>query len=69
MQVHDYALMEIEKILLQNGQTLANFVGMPTPNPVLLRELSNGLLNEELNYDVESMRNESVSLLNTMNTG
>ena len=50
-EIENYALVEIENILLHLGKSLKNVDGMPLPDFSLTKHLDNRLLNEEMNYD------------------
>ncbi|XP_013709088.1 ATP-dependent DNA helicase PIF7-like [Brassica napus] len=66
-QLQEYTLIEIERLLKENGKSLADFAGMPKPNPSVLKEISNTVLRQELNYDTEKEAIEHESLFSTMN--
>ncbi|KAF2564221.1 hypothetical protein F2Q70_00018915 [Brassica cretica] len=40
-QLQEYTLIEIERLLKENDKSLADFAGMPKPNPNVLKEISN----------------------------
>lgn len=61
-----YALIDIEILLQSSGWSLTDFPTMPLPNISLLIESQNKLLEEELNYDIESLADEHVRLMLTM---
>ena len=50
-QIHDYGLFLIDKIMQQNGKTLAAIPSMPTSHMHWEDELDNPLIAEQLNYD------------------
>ncbi|XP_062085728.1 uncharacterized protein LOC133791833 [Humulus lupulus] len=47
-QVEAYTLFKIESIMLKMGKSLKDIDGMPLPNPSLIRDSGNRLVNEEL---------------------
>ncbi|XP_020249214.1 uncharacterized protein LOC109826600 [Asparagus officinalis] len=57
-QLQNHALLEIQGLLLQNGQPLLNFSGMPTPDPQLLKQCSDKLISQELNFNREELRKD-----------
>src|SRR5688572_23795268 len=61
-QLKNYALMEIEKILQDNGTTLRNFSNELCPDELLVRDGGNKLIVEELRYDKEALRVEHEKL-------
>ena len=67
-QVESYALFEIESILLKMGKTLRDVDGMPIPDSTLIRDLSNGLVNEELDYDRIQLKKLHAELYDALNT-
>lgn len=59
-------MINIEILLQSSGWSLTDFPTMPLPNISLLIESQNKLLEEELNYDIESLADEHVRLMLTM---
>ncbi|XP_062114291.1 uncharacterized protein LOC133825350 [Humulus lupulus] len=55
-QVEAYTLFEIESIMLKMGKSLKDIDGMPLPNPSLIRDSGNRLVNEELDYDRDQLK-------------
>ncbi|CAJ2679392.1 unnamed protein product [Trifolium pratense] len=51
-QIQSYCLIELEKILVQNGKYLSDFSGMPLPSSIASEAMENRLILEELNYNV-----------------
>ena len=47
-QLRNYALYEIEKLLIKAGKSLKDYPPMPLPDMSLIRERNNRLLEEEL---------------------
>ncbi|XP_013745491.2 uncharacterized protein LOC106448109 [Brassica napus] len=66
-QLQEYTLIEIERLLKENDKSLADFAGMPKPNPSVLKEISNTVLRQELNYDTEKEAIEHERLFSDMN--
>lgn len=65
-QKKNYALLEIEKLLRNNGKSLKYFPPMPFPEGISLYDLQNWLLMDQLNYDKEALKLESEGLINNM---
>ncbi|KAK9208644.1 hypothetical protein WN944_001003 [Citrus x changshan-huyou] len=55
-QVEAYTLLEIETIMLKMGKSLRDIDEMPLPNSFLIRDSSNRLVNEELDYDRDQLK-------------
>ena len=55
IQLNNYALIEIEKILQDNETTLRNISNKLCPDELLVRDGGNKLIMEELMYDKEAM--------------
>jgi len=53
-----YTLIEIEKLMQQTGRSLKNYPDIQLPNADELQELGNRLINEKLNYDRDSLKEE-----------
>ena len=66
-QLQNYALCEIEQILIKSGRSLHEFEPIPYPNTLLLRQSNNRVLQEELDYDRNSLAAEHIKLLNGLN--
>lgn len=67
LQLQQYTLIEIERLLKENDKSLNDFKGMPKPNESVLREISNTVLRQELNYDTAKEASEHEKLFATMN--
>ena len=67
-QIQNYALLEIEKILIQNGKSLRDFDTVPLPNMELLNQLTNSLIREETGYNKEELRKEHEKLFARLNS-
>ncbi|KAL8150597.1 hypothetical protein V2J09_020405 [Rumex salicifolius] len=65
VQLQNYALVEIEKLLQRNGSSLRNFNTMPTIDQSLLSEGVNKLILEELRYDKASLAGEHRQLISS----
>ncbi|KAK9049910.1 hypothetical protein SSX86_031120 [Deinandra increscens subsp. villosa] len=57
-QLKNLTLLEIQKILLRNNSSLSNFESMPFPDDVSILLSENMLIDEELSYDKDTMKNE-----------
>ncbi|KAL8087815.1 hypothetical protein AgCh_037814 [Apium graveolens] len=55
-QTEAYALVEIESLMQKLGKSLKDIDGMSQPDSSLTRDIGNGLLNEELNYDRAALK-------------
>uniref|UniRef100_A0A2N9HBP6 ATP-dependent DNA helicase n=1 Tax=Fagus sylvatica TaxID=28930 RepID=A0A2N9HBP6_FAGSY len=66
-QLQNYALCDIEQILIRNGRSLREFESIPYPDTLLLRQSNNRMLQEELDYDRDSLAEEHTRLLNGLN--
>jgi hypothetical protein len=66
-QKKKYTLLEIEKLMRQAGRSLKDYPDIQLPNADELEELGNRLINEELNYDRDLMRNENQAILINLN--
>jgi hypothetical protein len=62
-----YALIEIEKLMRQVGKSLKDYPDIDLPNDAELEELGNRLINEELNYDMDKLKDEHQAILNNLN--
>ena len=67
-QLKNYALAEIEKILHRNGSTLRRFQSMPLPDNIMISEGMNKLIQEELRYDREQLREENMRFISSFTT-
>ena len=59
-------LYEFEKLLNLNSSTLKNF-NLPLPTGSLIDDLNNKLLREELNYDINKLKEENLILVQNLN--
>ncbi|XP_075658963.1 uncharacterized protein LOC142628812 [Castanea sativa] len=66
-QLQNYALSDIEQIMIRNGRSLREFETIPYPNTMLLRQCNNRILQEELDYDRDSLAVEHIELFNGLN--
>jgi hypothetical protein len=66
-QLQNYALCDIEQILIRNGRSLREFESIPYPDTLLLRQSNNRMLQEELDYDRDYLAEEHSRLLNGLN--
>lgn len=62
-----YALIEIEKLMRQSGKSLRDYPDIELPNGAELDELGNRLINEELNYDKDQLKEEHHAILKNLN--
>ncbi|XP_047949496.1 uncharacterized protein LOC125195385 [Salvia hispanica] len=61
--VQNFALAEIEKLLLNIGKSLQNFQGMPYPKSEFFETFENRLICDELCYDRETLGREHLDFL------
>ncbi|KAM3367371.1 hypothetical protein ACQJBY_016147 [Aegilops geniculata] len=66
-QKQAYGLIEIEKLMRQVGKSLKEYTEIELPNAAELDELGNRLINEEVNYDMEKLKDEHKTILNNLN--
>jgi SpoVK/Ycf46/Vps4 family AAA+-type ATPase len=66
-QKKNLTLMEIEQLLRKGGKSLKDYEGMQLPDNTVMQGLRNRLLNEELNYDRDTLQKESVEMLGKLN--
>jgi hypothetical protein len=66
-QKKNLTLIEIEHLLRKGGKSLKDFEGMQLPDNTVMQGLRNRLLNEELNYDRDTLQKESVQMLGKLN--
>jgi len=59
--------MEIEKLMRQSGRSLKDYPEIQLPSTDDIEELGNKLINEELNYDRDSLRDEHLRIMNNLN--
>ncbi|KAK4562376.1 hypothetical protein RGQ29_005026 [Quercus rubra] len=55
------------EILIKSGRSLHEFESIPYPNTLLLRQINNRVLQEELDYDRNSLAAEHIKLLTGLN--
>ena len=67
IELYNYVLYELEKLLNLNSMTLANF-NLTLPTGSLINDLNNKLLWEELNYDVEKLKDENNLFVKNLNS-
>ena len=65
-QLRNYGLYEIEQILQQYGRSLKDYPQMPQPNMDLIQN-GNRLIEEEMSYDVSSLKREHEILISGLN--
>ncbi|XP_016178392.1 uncharacterized protein LOC107620783 [Arachis ipaensis] len=51
-------LIQVEKLLQMNGRSLKDYSQMPFPNQDLVSHFSNSMIMNEMNYDVDQLREE-----------
>ncbi|XP_019058078.1 PREDICTED: uncharacterized protein LOC104814022 [Tarenaya hassleriana] len=66
-ELQQYALIEIEKLLMQNEKSLRDFPNMPKPDKNVLRHIENTLLREELQFDESREKEEHQKLFPCLN--
>jgi hypothetical protein len=62
-----YALLEIEKLMRQTSRSMKDYPQIEMPNSDLLGGIGNRLINEEMNYDRDSQREEHEKIYNNLN--
>ncbi|XP_042027196.1 uncharacterized protein LOC121774371 [Salvia splendens] len=62
-EIQNFALAEIEKLLLNFGKSLRDFQGMPYPRSEYFESFDNKLISDELCYDRESLGREHLEFL------
>ncbi|KAJ1273706.1 hypothetical protein BS78_05G005300 [Paspalum vaginatum] len=62
-----YALIEIEKLMQQTGTSLKNYPEIELPNTEEIQDLGNRLINEELSYDRDSLKDNLLTVLSSLN--
>ena len=65
-ELYNYVLYELEKLLNLNSSSLKNF-NLPLPTGSLIDDLNNKLLREELNYDINKLKEENSILVQNLN--
>ncbi|WOK96106.1 hypothetical protein Cni_G04813 [Canna indica] len=66
MQLKNYTLIELEKILSNCSTTLSAF-DLPTPESSVIPHFQNRLLAEELDYNIVQLEQQYLNLLSTLN--
>ncbi|XP_071688293.1 uncharacterized protein [Rutidosis leptorrhynchoides] len=64
--LQDLVLIEIEKILQQNGKSLRNYSSMPYPSSSLFHLSENQLIIDELSYDMSVLESEHSHLIDKL---
>ena len=64
-----YALIEIEKLMRQARKTLKDYPDIELRNAIELEQLGNRMINEELIYDMEALKNEHKTIISNVNHG
>ena len=67
-QIQNYCLVEIEALLHRFGKSLAEFEGLPRPNPKLLTNMDNRLIREALDFDMKTSKIEHEQLHSMLNS-
>lgn len=67
-EIEQYTLVELEKLLIQSNKSLSDFPDMPIPEKNIMNELTNSLLKEEMNYNINKEKTEHARLLSTLNS-
>ncbi|CAG8818172.1 5033_t:CDS:1, partial [Racocetra fulgida] len=67
-EIQNEALIQLENILLQQNKSLKNFPNMLYTDSVReFREFENSLINEKLNYDIDTLTEFVVQNTNRLN--
>uniref|UniRef100_A0A0A9DYU4 ATP-dependent DNA helicase n=1 Tax=Arundo donax TaxID=35708 RepID=A0A0A9DYU4_ARUDO len=61
------ALMEIEKLMGQAGKSLKEYPEIDLPNTANFSDTENRLINEEMNFDKDKLKDEHLQILNNLN--
>lgn len=67
-QKKSYTLIEIEKLMRQAGKSLKDYPGIELPNANELQELGNRLINEEVTYDRDKLKQEHQEIFRNLNS-
>jgi hypothetical protein len=62
-----YALLEIEKLMRQAGKSMKDYPQIEMPSADELGEIGNRLINEEMNYDKDTQRDDHQRIYNNLN--
>ena len=65
-ELYNYVLYELEKLLNLNSSSLRNF-NLPLPTGSLINDLNNKLLRDELNYDINKLKEQNSILVQNLN--
>ncbi|XP_048604246.1 uncharacterized protein LOC125582083 [Brassica napus] len=66
-QLKQYTLIELEQLLKENDQSLADYPDIPLPDDAILTEISNTVLMQELSYDIQQENETHTELFASMN--
>ena len=66
-QLRDYGLYEIEQILQQHGRSLKDYPQMPQPDLDIIIHNGNRLIQEEMSYNISSLKREHEILFSGLN--
>ncbi|RYQ91532.1 hypothetical protein Ahy_B09g097448 [Arachis hypogaea] len=66
-ELQTFCLIEIEKLLQNNGKSLRDYAGMPCPDMQLVSQFSNSMLLWEMQYDIALLIQEHDSNLLKLN--
>ncbi|XP_010425095.1 PREDICTED: uncharacterized protein LOC104710218 [Camelina sativa] len=67
VELEQYALIEIEDLLVENDKSLTNFHDMPLPDKAILKRISHNCLAEDLQFDVNKERDDHSRLFPSLN--
>ena len=65
----DTLQVEIEKLMRQARKTLKDYPDIELRNAIELEQLGNRMINEELSYDMEALKNEHKTIISNVNHG
>ena len=65
-ELYNFVLYELEKLLNLNSSSLSHY-NLPLHIGSLIEDLNNNLLREELNYDINKLKQQNINLVNNLN--
>ena len=61
-ELYNFVLYELEKLLNLNSSSLSHY-NLPLPTGSLIEDLNNNILREELNYDINKLKQDNINLV------
>ena len=65
-ELYNFVLYELEQLLNLNSSSLSHY-NLPLPTGSLIEDLNNNLLREELNYDINKLKEENINFVKNLN--